>query len=69
VAAGASEQVAVAHRLQFHLRWLGFDDGTYAGCRLPEILSRHSDPGAVLEALPNSFSTPGTVTHSHGPCR
>ena len=42
----------------FNERWLGFDDGTYAGCRLLEILSRHEDPGAVLEALPASHSTP-----------
>jgi phosphomannomutase len=42
----------------FNERWYGFDDGTYAGCRLLEILSRHPDPGAVLEALPASFSTP-----------
>jgi len=42
----------------FRDRWLGFDDGIYAGCRLLEILSRHDDPGAVLEALPTSHSTP-----------
>ena len=42
----------------FKERWFGFDDGTYAGCRLLEILSRHADPSAVLEALPTSFSTP-----------
>ncbi|WP_069105885.1 phosphomannomutase/phosphoglucomutase [Acidovorax sp. RAC01] len=42
----------------FKERWFGFDDGTYAGCRLLEILSRHSDPGAVLNALPTSHSTP-----------
>jgi phosphomannomutase len=42
----------------FKERWFGFDDGTYAGARLLEILSRHADPGAVLEALPTSFSTP-----------
>lgn len=42
----------------FKERWYGFDDGTYAGCRLLEILSRHSDPSAVLNALPASFSTP-----------
>jgi phosphomannomutase len=42
----------------FQERWFGFDDGTYAGCRLLEILSRHPDPGAVLEALPSSHSTP-----------
>ena len=42
----------------FKERWYGFDDGTYAACRLLEILSRHPDPGAVLKALPTSFSTP-----------
>ena len=42
----------------FKERWFGFDDGTYAGCRLLEILSRHPDPGAVLKALPSSHSTP-----------
>ena len=42
----------------FKERWYGFDDGTYAGCRLLEILSRHADPSAVLNALPTSFSTP-----------
>jgi len=42
----------------FKERWFGFDDGTYAGCRLLEILSREADPSAVLNALPTSFSTP-----------
>jgi phosphomannomutase len=42
----------------FKERWFGFDDGTYAGCRLLEILSKHADPSAVLDALPTSFSTP-----------
>jgi len=42
----------------FKERWYGFDDGTYAGCRLLEILSRHQNPSAVLEGLPTSFSTP-----------
>jgi phosphomannomutase len=42
----------------FKERWYGFDDGTYAACRLLEILSRHDDPGAVLDALPASCSTP-----------
>lgn len=42
----------------FKDRWFGFDDGTYAGCRLLEILSRSADPGAVLNGLPTSFSTP-----------
>ncbi|MBX3650822.1 MAG: phosphomannomutase/phosphoglucomutase [Burkholderiales bacterium] len=42
----------------FKERWYGFDDGMYAGARLLEILSRSADPGAVLEALPDSLSTP-----------
>ena len=42
----------------FKERWYGFDDGTYAGARLLEILSREADPSAVLDALPSSFSTP-----------
>ncbi len=42
----------------FKERWFGFDDGTYAGCRLLEILSRHDDPSAVLNDLPTSHSTP-----------
>ncbi len=42
----------------FKERWFGFDDGTYAGCRLLEILSHASDGSAVLNALPTSFSTP-----------
>ncbi|HEY5580050.1 MAG TPA: phosphomannomutase/phosphoglucomutase [Rhodoferax sp.] len=42
----------------FKERWYGFDDGTYAACRLLEILSRSPDANAVLDALPTSFSTP-----------
>jgi phosphomannomutase len=42
----------------FKERWYGFDDGTYAGCRLLEIVSRRPDANAVLKALPTSFSTP-----------
>ncbi|WP_300339244.1 phosphomannomutase/phosphoglucomutase [Accumulibacter sp.] len=42
----------------FKERWFGFDDGLYAGVRLLEILSRASDANAVLEALPDSSSTP-----------
>ncbi len=42
----------------FKERWFGFDDGTYAGCRLLEIVSRSPDASAVLNALPTSFSTP-----------
>ncbi len=42
----------------FKERWYGFDDGTYAGCRLLEIVSRSPDANVVLDALPTSFSTP-----------
>ena len=42
----------------FKERWFGFDDGLYAGARLLEILSRHDDPSAILEALPQGISTP-----------
>jgi phosphomannomutase len=42
----------------FKERWFGFDDGTYAGCRLLEIVSRSPDANAVLDALPTSYSTP-----------
>ena len=42
----------------FGERWYGFDDGLYAGARLLEILARHPDPAAVLDALPNAISTP-----------
>jgi phosphomannomutase / phosphoglucomutase len=42
----------------FGERWYGFDDGLYAGARLLEILSRHANPSAVLEALPDALSTP-----------
>jgi phosphomannomutase/phosphoglucomutase len=42
----------------FKERWYGFDDGLYTGARLLEILSRHADPSAVLNALPNSPATP-----------
>ena len=40
------------------VRWPGFDDGLYAGARILEILSRHEDPSAVLEALPTAVNTP-----------
>ena len=42
----------------FNDRWPGFDDGMYAGARLLELLSRASDPSAVLNALPDAVSTP-----------
>jgi phosphomannomutase/phosphoglucomutase len=48
----------------FGERWYGFDDGLYAGARLLEILSRHANPSAVLDALPDAVSTP----ELHVPC-
>ena len=42
----------------FKERWYGFDDGTYAGCRLLEIVSKSPDAGVLLNDLPTSFSTP-----------
>ena len=42
----------------FKERWYGFDDGTYAGARMLEILSRHADPSQILHDLPRSESTP-----------
>jgi phosphomannomutase/phosphoglucomutase len=42
----------------FKERWYGFDDGLYAGARLLEILSRHDDPSALLDGLPDAVSTP-----------
>ena len=42
----------------FKERWYGFDDGTYAGCRLLEIVSKSADASLLLNALPTSFSTP-----------
>jgi phosphomannomutase/phosphoglucomutase len=46
----------------FKERWYGFDDGLYAGARLLEILAREKSlgrtPSSVLEALPDSETTP-----------
>ena len=42
----------------FKDRWYGFDDGLYAGARLLELLARVADPSALLNALPQSISTP-----------
>ena len=50
----------------FKERWYGFDDGLYAGARLLEILSRHGDPSAPLNALPDSLSTPEINVTSDG---
>jgi phosphomannomutase/phosphoglucomutase len=55
---GASLAGEMSGHTFFGERWYGFDDGLYAGARLLEILSRHADPSAVLNALPDAVSTP-----------
>jgi phosphomannomutase/phosphoglucomutase len=55
---GAPFAGEMSGHLFFNDRWPGFDDGIYAGARLLEILSRSSDPSAVLNALPSAISTP-----------
>jgi phosphomannomutase len=42
----------------FGERWYGFDAATYTAARLLEILSRATNPSAVLDALPTAFNTP-----------
>ncbi|MBU0752659.1 MAG: phosphomannomutase/phosphoglucomutase [Gammaproteobacteria bacterium] len=42
----------------FKERWFGFDDGTYAGARLLEIVSRWPDANWPLQNLPDAISTP-----------
>jgi phosphomannomutase/phosphoglucomutase len=55
---GAPFAGEMSGHLFFNDRWPGFDDGLYAGARLLEILSRFSDPSAVLNGLPSAVSTP-----------
>jgi hypothetical protein len=39
-------------------RWYGFGRRSLRGRALLEILSRHANPSAVLDALPDALSTP-----------
>jgi phosphomannomutase/phosphoglucomutase len=55
---GAALAGEMSGHVFFKERWYGFDDGLYTGARLLEILSRSADPSAVLNALPDSISTP-----------
>jgi phosphomannomutase/phosphoglucomutase len=59
---GAALAGEMSGHMFFKERWYGFDDGLYAGARMIEILSRQKSlgrqPSDVLDALPNSFSTP-----------
>ena len=56
--AGAALAGEMSGHTFFGERWYGFDDGLYAGARLLEIVARHADPAAVLDALPDAVSTP-----------
>ena len=42
----------------FKERWFGFDDGTYAGARLLEIVSRVADASAALDAIIAATAVP-----------
>jgi len=55
---GAALAGEMSGHMFFGERWYGFDDGLYTGARLLEIVSRNSNPGALLEALPDALSTP-----------
>jgi phosphomannomutase / phosphoglucomutase len=55
---GAALAGEMSGHVFFKERWYGFDDGLYTGARLLEILSRSANPSAVLNALPDSVSTP-----------
>ncbi len=55
---GAALAGEMSGHVFFKERWYGFDDGLYAAARLLEILSRQLDPSAVLNALPDSLTTP-----------
>ena len=55
---GAALAGEMSGHVFFKERWYGFDDGLYAGARLLEILSKSADPAIVLNALPDTVSTP-----------
>jgi phosphomannomutase/phosphoglucomutase len=55
---GAALAGEMSGHVFFKERWYGFDDGMYAGARMLEILSRATDPGTVLQALPDAVCTP-----------
>lgn len=43
----------------FQERWYGFDDGLYAGARLLELLTHHTETTAtIFSNLPNTLNTP-----------
>ena len=60
---GAALGGEMSGHIFFKDRWYGFDDGLYAGARLLELLTRVANPSALLNALPQSDSTPELHLH------
>ncbi|MBL8383148.1 MAG: phosphomannomutase/phosphoglucomutase [Burkholderiales bacterium] len=60
---GAALAGEMSGHVFFKDRWFGFDDALYVGARLLEILARHADPSAVLNALPDAVATPELHLH------
>jgi phosphomannomutase / phosphoglucomutase len=56
---GAELAGEMSGHMFFADRYLGYDDATYASCRLLEILSRTGKPlSALLSDIPKTFTTP-----------
>jgi phosphomannomutase / phosphoglucomutase len=56
---GAQLAGEMSGHIFFKERWYGFDDGSYAGARLIELLSKmDQSPTDVFNALPDSVNTP-----------
>jgi phosphomannomutase / phosphoglucomutase len=55
---GAALAGEMSGHVFFKERWYGFDDGSYAGARLLEILSGLPDIEAAFAQLPDSINTP-----------
>lgn len=63
-----SEDALLGGELSGHIfyadRYLGYDDGIYAACRLLELLGRSPKPlSALLDELPVMYSSPETRPH------
>lgn len=57
------EHALLAGEMSGHIfykhRYFGYDDATYASCRLLEILSHHTGPlSTLLDGVPETFATP-----------
>ena len=56
---GAQLAGEMSGHIFFKDRWYGFDDGSYAGARLIELLSKMDrSPSEVFNALPDTINTP-----------